>query len=146
MTVCTKLPLAVVTVHFNRQPVSGIQLAALTKLVAERYDDRRFVALHQYYDGDILSFGQTSGYPHKHIRIVPSLDGLPFFRSSGAYSEALVTSYSWRYHEVPAADVGRMFVIETVKRFAAELTAEYEHAVAYGFPEYVEVNDFSEVP
>jgi hypothetical protein len=140
-----ELPLAVVTVRFDKQPVSGIQLAALVKRVVEQ-NSGRFIVQHRYYNGDVMSFGQTSGYPYDHIRVVPSIDAPAFFSPEKNYTEVKVTSHSWG-GSVYAIGYSNQSVIEAVKRLAAALTTAYETALTDGFPEYVEpkgCGDFDE--
>ena len=134
-----ELPTAVVTVWFDK-PVTGSQLAALTQqVVGQNERGVGFVVEHRYYDGDVIGFGQTSDYPHNHIRVVPSLDGPSFFSPSDIYSEVKVTSHSWGdsvYADM--VDRSRQSVIDAVKKFAADLTGAYETTPADGFPEYTE--------
>jgi hypothetical protein len=130
-----ELPLAVVTVRFDKQPVTGLQLAALVKQAVEQ-DNSKFIVQHRYYDGDVMSFGQTSGYPYKHIRVTLSLDGPAFFSPEENYTEVKVASHSWG-GSVYAVGYGNQSVIDAVKKLAAELTTAYETALNDGFPEYV---------
>lgn len=134
-----ELPLAVVTVRFDKQPATGIQLAALVKQVVEQ-GESTFVVQHRYYDGDVMSFGQTSGYPYDHIRVTPTLDGPAFFSPEENYAEVKVTSHSWG-GSVYAVGYSNQSVIDAVKKLAAALTTAYETALTDGFPEYVEPED-----
>ena len=126
------LPTAVVTVRFA-EPITGAQLAALVQKVA----GEAFKVDKRYYDGDIFNFGQRTGYPYDHIRVVPALDGLGYFSAEGTYSEALVISSSWGGN-VYAVGYPTSSVVNAVKKFAEAINDAYGAALTEGFPEYTD--------
>lgn len=136
-----ELPTAVVTVRFNQSPISGEQIAALVQQVAGGGDSQaHYVEKTSYYDGDVVSCGQTSKYPYDHIRVTPALDGPPCFRFEEFYSEIKVVSCSWG-GSVYAIGYEQGMVINAVKAFAAKLADAYEASLTSGFPSYTKPKD-----
>lgn len=127
-----ELPIAVVTVRFDKQSITGGQVAALVQQVVGQDS---YVEQRRFYDGDVINFGKTSGYPYEHIRVVPSLDGMPYFRPEEPYSEVKVTSHSWG-GSVYAIGYGQDSVTNAVKELAAELSDAYQAALSDTFPSY----------
>lgn len=131
-------PVATITVPFSR-PITGSQIAKLAEKAAGG-PSGGFVARVCIYDAaDLLSFGQRSSWGYG-IRVVPSLDGSPFFWEAKGYSNALVTSHTWDgAEEKGAAGHSRLPIIANVLAFAAKLTAAYEGGLRSGsFPMYIE--------
>lgn len=128
-----ELPIATVTVRFAR-PVTGNQIAALVQQIANE-GRSRFVVDKRYYDGEVFQIGQSSGYPYDHIRVVPSLDGMPYFALTENYSEVKVTSHSWQ-GSVYAIGYSDSAVVEAVKKFAARMYSMYTTALEGGFPQF----------
>jgi hypothetical protein len=130
-----KKPTVVVTVNFKKQQVTGEQIAALVQQVVAKNEEGDLIVDRSYHDGDVIIVGQTSGYGHNHIRVVPSLN-VEFLDLVKRYSEVKVTSHFWG-GGVLAVDYGQDSVVDAVKEFAADLTTAYEAALKNGFPKYI---------
>ena len=135
------IPLAIaeVTINFNDRPVTGAELAALTDLVIE--PAKQFVGVLGYHDGDSIAFGRTCRQTSSdHLLVVPSAE-TPFFRLDTTYSQAVVRDHLWL--PLPGGRMGTAReIIESVRKFAAELSTAYLLACSTGeFPPYCEPRD-----
>jgi len=132
------LPIAIATVYFDGDGVTGEQLAALVQQVANRMDPHTvFIAEPRFYNGTVRYIGQAGGN-YRHTRVVPTLDGPSYIRPNDRYFKVEVTSHSWdepgRYSETQMVD----YIVREVIEFAAELRKAHQAALTDGFPDYVD--------
>ena len=142
-------PVAAVTVSFNKQPITGMQLAALVQqMIGNLSYQYWYIEERYYHDREFVSFGQDADRTsHDRLRIVPSLDGPPFFAPDDKYSEVKVVSYLWpsstgRF-SISDEKYPHSMVIDGAKNFAHLLGEAYDIALANGFPEYEKHKDTS---
>jgi hypothetical protein len=132
-----ELPIATATVRFEQQPITGSQLARLVQAVAGLRGNRFLVDV-RYLDGYVVALGHDSDDSDEDVRIVPRLDGTPFFGATDLYKDAKVTSPSYG-NSLAAFAIDRKpeLVIKAVTKCAADLTKLYEETLSTGsLPDY----------
>lgn len=137
---CTEQPAAVVTVYFTQQVISARLIAGLVQQLVADDPYAKFSQDERFYNGPILSFGQSGGRSGVDIRIVPSLD-TPYFRIGDGYTQVEVTSHNWGMRSAGRAP-SKKEIIAAVQEFADNLRAAYSSALTHNdFPQYEEPAD-----
>lgn len=133
-----EIPIALATVSFE-EAITGLQIAALAQEIikTDLPNKGNFIVKLGYHNGDVMCFGRVSRQLHHHIRIIPSLEDLPFLYPQRLYSRVAVTSHFWVGTTTEAKSGKRYEIVGSVAEFAADLAGIYKAARGDGFPKYV---------